>query len=224
MKVKTFYAALAVLAIALGSVTTAMADDITADVLTYDGKAKVVTAKGNVVIHANEGATITAADGEYHFEGRSVFLEGGVHYAKNQETLTADKLFLYNDKTARGIGSVYYYDDAENRTLKGDDVMYNSDTGFAKIEGNGYLESPDGSLAAPHIEGNLKQIKVVATGGVNLQAHSIMQQATAIRLSTPEPAGTALTDALSSRAMHGPCRMETASTDLNSSSWITTKS
>ena len=59
MKVKTFYAALAVLAIALGSVTTAMADDITADVLTYDGKAKVVTAKGNVVIHANEGATIT---------------------------------------------------------------------------------------------------------------------------------------------------------------------
>ena len=54
MKVKTFYAALAVLAIALGSVTTAMADDITADVLTYDGKAKVVTAKGNVVIHANE--------------------------------------------------------------------------------------------------------------------------------------------------------------------------
>ena len=30
MKVKTFYAALAVLAIALGSVTTAMADDITA--------------------------------------------------------------------------------------------------------------------------------------------------------------------------------------------------
>ena len=170
MKVKTFYAALAVLAIALGSVTTAMADDITADVLTYDGKAKVVTAKGNVVIHANEGATITAADGEYHFEDRSAFLEGGVHYAKNQETLTADKLFLYNDKTARGIGSVYYYDDAENRTLKGDDVMYNSDTGFAKIEGNGYLESPDGSLAAPHIEGNLKQIKVVATGGVNLSS------------------------------------------------------
>ena len=81
MKVKTFYAALAVLAIALGSVTTAMADDITADVLTYDGKAKVVTAKGNVVIHANEGATITAADGEYHFEDRSAFLEGGVHYA-----------------------------------------------------------------------------------------------------------------------------------------------
>lgn len=170
MKVKTFYAALAVLAIALGSVTTAMADDITADVLTYDGKAKVVTAKGNVVIHANEGATITAADGEYHFEDRSAFLEGGVHYAKNQETLTADKLFLYNDKTARGIGSVYYHDDAENRTLKGDDVMYNSDTGFAKIEGNGYLESPDGSLAAPHIEGNLKQIKVVATGGVNLSS------------------------------------------------------
>ena len=85
MKVKTFYAALAVLAIALGSVTTAMADDITADVLTYDGKAKVVTAKGNVVIHANEGATITAADGEVHFDDRSAFQQGGVLYGKSQE-------------------------------------------------------------------------------------------------------------------------------------------
>lgn len=38
---------------------TAWADDITADVLTYDGKAKTVTATGNVVIHANEGAVVT---------------------------------------------------------------------------------------------------------------------------------------------------------------------
>lgn len=45
-----------------------MADDITADVLTYDGKTKVVTAKGDVVIHANQGATITGAQGEYHLK------------------------------------------------------------------------------------------------------------------------------------------------------------
>ena len=43
-----------------------MADDITADVLTYDGKTKVVTAKGDVVIHANQGATITGAQGGHH--------------------------------------------------------------------------------------------------------------------------------------------------------------
>lgn len=46
--------------------------------------------------------------------------------------------------------------------------MYNAATGFGKIEGNGYLETADGTLSAPHIEGNLKQIKVVATGGVDL--------------------------------------------------------
>jgi lipopolysaccharide export system protein LptA len=168
--VKTFYTALAALAIALGVQGMAMADDITADVLTYDGNTKVVTAKGDVVIHANQGATITGSNGEYHFEDRSAFLEGGVNYVKDQTTLYADKMYLYQDKTARGIGSVNFHDGLEKRTLKGDDVMYNPDTGFGKIEGNGYLESPDGILQAPHIEGNMKQVKVVATGGVNLSS------------------------------------------------------
>lgn len=167
---KTFYTALAALAIALGVQGMAMADDITADVLTYDGNTKVVTAKGDVVIHANQGATITGSNGEYHFEDRSAFLEGGVNYVKDQTTLYADKMYLYQDKTARGIGSVNFHDGLEKRTLKGDDVMYNPDTGFGKIEGNGYLESPDGILQAPHIEGNMKQVKVVATGGVNLSS------------------------------------------------------
>lgn len=167
---KTFYTALAALAIALGVQGMAMADDITADVLTYDGNTKVVTAKGDVVIHANQGATITGSNGEYHFEDRSAFLEGGVNYVKDQTTLYADKMYLYQDKTARGIGSVNFHDGLEKRTLKGDDVMYNPDTGFGKIEGNGYLESPDGILQAPNIEGNMKQVKVVATGGVNLSS------------------------------------------------------
>lgn len=164
------YTALIALAVSTGLAGSAMADDITADVLTYNGNTKVVTATGNVVIHANQGAEITGAKGEYHFEDRSAFLEGGVHYVKEATTLSSDRMYLYQDKTARGIGSVYFHDGAENRTLKGDDVMYNPDTGFGKIEGNGYLESPDGTLEAPHIEGNLKQVKVVATGGVNLSS------------------------------------------------------
>lgn len=164
------YTALAALAISVGAAGGAMADDITADVLTYDGNTKVVTAKGDVVIHANQGATITASQGEYHFEDRSAYLEGGVHYVKEATTLDAAKMYLYQDKTAWGIGSVNFHDGAENRTLKGDDVMYNPDTGFGKIEGNGYLSSPDGTLEAPHIEGNMKQVKVVATGGVNLSS------------------------------------------------------
>ena len=93
---KTFYTALMLAAVSLGVMGTAMADDITADVLTYDGKTKVVSAKGNVVIHANEGATITGTNGEYHFEDRSAFLEGGVKYVKEQSTLTAEKMYLYS--------------------------------------------------------------------------------------------------------------------------------
>lgn len=70
---KTFYTALAALAIALGVQGMAMADDITADVLTYDGNTKVVTAKGDVVIHANQGATITGSNGEYHSKTGALF-------------------------------------------------------------------------------------------------------------------------------------------------------
>lgn len=169
---RTFYRALLIAALLLGSSATVMADDITADELSYDGKSKVVAAKGHVVIHANQGATITGESGEYHFDDRSAFLQGGVKYEKESSTLTADKMYLYKDKTARGVGGVYFQDTAENRVLKGDDVMYNSDTGFGKIEGNGYLETADGSLAAPHIEGNMKQVKVVATGGVNLTSQA----------------------------------------------------
>ena len=106
---KTFYTALMLAAVSLGAMGTAMADDITADVLTYDGKTKVVSAKGNVVIHANEGATITGTNGEYHFEDRSAFLEGGVKYVKEESTLIAEKMYLYKDKTARGIGGLKAY-------------------------------------------------------------------------------------------------------------------
>lgn len=173
---KKWYTILAMAALTCSLAGTAMADDISADVLTYDGKTKVVTAKGNVVIHANEGATITGSEGEYHFDDRSAFLKGGVKYVKEASSLVAQQLYLYKDKTARGLGDVYFHDEAEQRTLKGDDVMYNSDTGFGKIEGHGYLETTDGSLAAPHIEGNLKQIKIVATGGVQL--NSTIHQAT----------------------------------------------
>lgn len=70
---------------------TAWADDITADVLTYDGKAKTVTATGNVVIHANEGAVVTGKKGQYYFENRSAWLDGGVEYQKDQTVMTAEK-------------------------------------------------------------------------------------------------------------------------------------
>lgn len=168
MKVTHILMAAALLS-ALG-LSPVLADDITADVLTYDGKTKVATAEGNVVIHANEGATITGSSGEYHFDDRTAHLAGGVSYEKEGMTMTCGEVFLYEDKTTRGIGNVVMNDPAEGRVLKGDDVLYNTDTGYGEINGNGYLESPDGSVRAPHIEGNLNQIKIEATGGVYFQS------------------------------------------------------
>lgn len=148
------------------------ADDITADILTYDGNSKVVTAEGNIVIHANQGAVITGQKGQYDFEDRSAWLEGNVRYEKEEMVITADKLHVYNDKTVHGTGSVYMNDGAGRRVLKGDDVIYNEATGGGKIRGNGYLASADVSMQAPLIEGNMKQVEIVASGGVTLTGES----------------------------------------------------
>ena len=154
--------------LALAGAGVASADDITADVITYNGKTKVVSASGNVVIHANQGATITGKSGEYRFEDRSAYLEGGVHYVKEQTTMDASKVDLYSDKTVHAVGHVVINERVEKRILKGDDVTYNPDTGDGNIQGNGYVSTEDGVVTAPHIYGNLKAIRILGDGGVHM--------------------------------------------------------
>ncbi len=169
---KSIYAAAAALLISFGGFGIASADDITADVLTYNGQTKVATAQGNVVIHANEGATMTGASGEYHFEDRTAILTGGVHYEKGNSTLDADTIHVESDKTLVSTGGVSIFDGDNNRTIKGDTVTYNPDTGYRKVDGNGQISSPDGSLSAPVIEGNVKEIRLVASGGVTFESEA----------------------------------------------------
>lgn len=169
---KRIYAAAAALLISFAGFGTASADDISADVLTYNGQTKVATAQGNVVIHANEGATMTGASGEYHFEDGSAYLTGGVHYVKGASTMSADTVHVLGDKTILGTGSVDLYDGEGQRTVRGDQVTYNPDTGYSKVDGNGYVSTPDGSLTAPLIEGNAKEIRFTASGGVQFQSET----------------------------------------------------
>lgn len=166
-----YAAAAAVLLAALGAFP-AQADDISADVLTYNGQTRVATAKGNVVIHANEGATMTGESGEYHFSDGSAYLTGSVHYVKGAQTMDAETVRVGGDRTIYGTGRVYMHDSAEQRTLRGDSVTYNPDTGYSLINGNAYVQTPDGSLTAPRIEGNAKEIRFTASGGVEFQSET----------------------------------------------------
>lgn len=170
MKLNKKICVAAFLLAALMGAGMAHADDITADVLTYNGKTKIATAEGNVVIHVNQGAEITGEKGEYRFEDRSAYITGGVTYIKGNTNMTAATVDLYADKTMHATGSVNYYDGDEQRTLKGDDVTYNPDTGNGNIEGNAFVSSPDGEVTAPHIEGNLKAIRIIGTGGVHFKS------------------------------------------------------
>lgn len=148
----------------------AAANEITADVLTYDGKNQVATASGHVVIYGDEGETMTGEYGEYHFGERSAYLTGGVHYAKGESTMNAETIHLAADRTITGTGGVSAFDADNQRTLRGDLVSYNSETGYGRVEGNGFVATPDGSMTAPFIEGNVKEIRIVATGGVGFES------------------------------------------------------
>ncbi len=148
----------------------ASAEDITADVLTYNGKTKVATAVGHVVIHGSEGETVTGDHGEYRFGDRSAYLTGTVHYQKGSSTMDADTIHVAQDKTVTGTGGVHAYDAENKRTLRGDLVAYNSETGYSLVEGNGFVETPDGQMTAPRIEGNAKEIRMEAVGGVNFES------------------------------------------------------
>lgn len=163
MMVKKIYmAALLVLCLAGG----ADGAEITADVLTYNGETKVARAEGDVVIHGDEGEVLTGAAGEYRFNDKSAWMNGGVHYTKGATSLAAAEVTLAGDKTLHGTGGVEIHD-GEN-TLTGSTVTYNPDTGYGVVDGNGYISMPDGNVAAPHIEGNLKGIRITATGGVHI--------------------------------------------------------
>ena len=167
---KVWQTAGAALLIAFAGAGIVSADDISADVLTYDGQKKIASAKGNVVIHVNEGAVMTGDHGEYHFEDRSAFLTGNVRYERGERTMTADMVHASEDKTLTGTGHVSMYDGEEERTIKGDIVTYNPDTGYSKVEGNGFISTPDGSLTAPLIEGSAKEIRLTASGGVQFES------------------------------------------------------
>lgn len=149
----------------------ASAADITADELIYDMQQKTVVANGNVVIQDGE-STITAASGKYDFNSKTVSIFGGVTYRKNADTVTAQEMYLYSDKTIQGKGNVELDFKSENIYLSGDEISYNQISKIGSINGNGCFKSLDGIIQAPHIEGHLQDILVVASGGVEIISYT----------------------------------------------------
>ena len=90
---------------------------------------------------------MTGSSGEYHFNDRSAYLTGGVTYQKEDTSLTAASVTLSGDQTLHGTGSVVIHDG--ERSLYGDDVTYNTNTGYGLAEGSARAELPDGTITAP---------------------------------------------------------------------------
>lgn len=136
---------------------------ISADTLSYDGNTGRAEASGNVVI-TQQDKTMTGANGWYNTKTREASLEGGVSMIGDNMSMSAQSVHSVNDNQFSAEGDVHLQRD--DRQIFGDSVEYNSDTEYGKVVGNAKLIAEGTTLTGNQVEGWLKEIRVVAQGGV----------------------------------------------------------
>ena len=136
---------------------------ISADTLSYDGNTGRAEASGNVVI-TQQDKTMTGANGWYNTKTREASLEGGVSLIGDNMSMSAQSVHSVNDNQFSAEGDVHLQRD--DRQIFGDSVEYNSDTEYGKVVGNAKLIAEGTTLTGNQVEGWLKEIRVVAQGGV----------------------------------------------------------
>lgn len=142
---------------------------ITADQLSYDGKAGKATAKGSVVI-TKDDKTMVGAEGWYDVNRGEAFLTGGVSMIGNNMSMAAGEVHTYDNQDVSATGSVRLQKD--DRQIFGDSVRYNTSSGYGVIEGNGRLVVEDNVITGNRIEAWTNAIEAVAEGNVTLHSSS----------------------------------------------------
>ena len=141
---------------------------ITADQLSYDGKTKVATASGSVVIQDGENV-MTGASGWYNTASRESFLkrgEGPVQGKGPQLAATATEIHSYNDERIVATGNAFLQ--KEDRVIKGDKVDYNNTLNYGTVEGNAYLKTKDATMTGDYVEAWMNEIRAIGQGNVKL--------------------------------------------------------
>ena len=149
---------------------------ITADQLTYDGISGRAEAKGSVVI-TKDDKTMTGASGWYNTKGEEGFLTGGVSMIGNNMSMAAGEVHVLHNHQFDATGNVHLQKD--DRQLFGDQVNYNTETGYGEIIGHGQLVMADNVLTGQHITAFTNQISATAKGNVTLSSASRNVNATA---------------------------------------------
>lgn len=140
---------------------------ISADQLSYDGKTKVATAEGNVVIE-DADKTMLGSSGWYNTETRDAFLTGGITVAGPDIAARAAEINTYNDDRMVARGSVFLK--KADREIYGDTVDYTQSTGYGTVTGNAKLVVAEAIMTADYIESWLNEIRAIGTGNVKLHS------------------------------------------------------
>lgn len=164
---------LAVTAIAVTIAATVFAAQkplsISADELQYDANTNLVKVAGHVVI--DQGTThITGENGWYKTNTQEAFLAGGVKLIGDNVVGHANQMHLLGQDHIIATGNAYFKQGEQ--ILEGDNINYNSETGYGVINGNGFVKNAEYSIAAPHIEAWTKKIYAVGTGGVKITSYT----------------------------------------------------
>lgn len=140
---------------------------ISADQLSYDGKTKIATASGNVVIE-NADKTMIGSSGWYNTDTRDAFLTGGVTVAGPDMAARASEVNTYGDDRMVAQGSVFLK--KADREIYGDTVDYTQSTGYGTVTGNAKLVTSEATMTADYIESWLNEIRAIGTGNVKLHS------------------------------------------------------
>lgn len=132
----------------IGSFTAVQAADaptsIKADVIEYNTKTGITTAKGNVVISQQDGQA-TAAAAEYNTKDKTGRLTGGVAATKDDARINCDTLVLNDENHTTAIGNAVMK--KQDKTLRAAQVEYYKDRNFMETVGSwGELALDDGSV------------------------------------------------------------------------------
>lgn len=162
------------------------ATSITADELAYDGKSRVATATGNVVVTRGD-QVMTGSTGWYNLDTSEAYLSGGVQMNGPDTSMSASEIHAYGKDEVSASGSVYLQ--KGNRSLSGSSVTYNLSSDYGTLSGGAQLVSEDATMTADHIEGWFKQIRAIGTGHVELHSEKHSLTATGGRIEYTQTPG-----------------------------------
>ena len=139
--------------------------EMSADVIEYNTKTNIVTARGGIRL-TQDSAVLTGDAGDYNTKTNEAHVMGKVKIIKEDSTLTADQVRSFDMKRFLAEGNAYLV--KKDSTAKGPRMEYFSDRQYAIIQGGATLTNKDGILTADKTEAFFKDDFATADGNVRI--------------------------------------------------------